>query len=99
MDQTPTQDGRTGIWVARIRGDDDQYSAQRELVQKLRFYLGKESALKNLMDVRELAQEVTGATESEGEILARQLGQRVNAAIVIWGEIASLLKKDEFSRR
>ena len=54
MNQTPTQDGRTGIWVARIRGDDDQYSAQRELVQKLRFYLGKESALKNLMDVREL---------------------------------------------
>lgn len=96
MDQTPTQDGRTGIWVARIRGDDDQYSAQRELVQKLRFYLGKESALKNLMDVRELAQEVTGATESEGETLARQLGQRVNAAMVIWGEIASLLKKDEF---
>lgn len=96
MDQTPTQDGRTGIWVARIRGDDDQYSAQRELVQKLRFYLGKESALKNLMDVRELAQEVTGATESEGETLARQLGQRVNAAVVIWGEIAGLLHKDEF---
>jgi tetratricopeptide (TPR) repeat protein len=96
MDQTPTQDGQTGIWIARIRGDDDQYSAQRELVQKLRFYLGQEAALKNLMDVRELAQEVAGATESEGEILARQLGQRVNAAIVIWGELASLLKKDEF---
>ena len=96
MDQTPTQDGRTGIWVARIRGDDDQYSAQRELVQKLRFYLGKESALKNLMDVRELAQEVTGAAESEGETQAKQLGQRVNAAMVIWGEIAGLLNKDEF---
>ena len=52
MDQTPTQDDRTGIWVARIRGDDDQYSAQRELVQKLRLYLGKESALKNLVEVR-----------------------------------------------
>ncbi len=96
MDQTPTQGDRTGIWVARIRGDDDQYSAQRELVQKLRFYLGKESALKNLMDVRELAQEVTGAPEPEGEIQAKQLGQKVNAAIVIWGEIAGLLHKDEF---
>ena len=96
MDQTPTQDDRTGIWVARIRGDDDQYSAQRELVQKLRLYLGKESALKNLVEVRELTQEVTGATEPEGETLARQLGQKVNAAMVIWGEIAGLLKKDEF---
>ena len=96
MDQTPTQDGQTGIWIARIRGDDDQYSAQRELVQKLQFYLGKEAALKNLVEVRELTQEVTGATDSERETLARQHGQRVNASMVIWGEIASLLKKDEF---
>lgn len=96
MDQTPTEEGLAGIWVARIRGDDDQHSAQRELVQKLRFFLGKEFALKNLMDVRELTQEVTGATESEGERLARQLGQGVNATIVIWGEIASLIKKDAF---
>ena len=99
MNQTPTQDGRIGIWVARIRGDDDKYSAQRVLVQKLEFYLGKEPALKNLMEVRELLQEVTGTTESERETLARQLAKGVNATMVIWGEIAALLTKGEFFPR
>lgn len=95
-DETPTQDERTGIWVARIRGDDNEYSAQRELVQKLLLYLERDSALKDLFEVRELGQEITGHTESDREKLARQLAQRVNATVIVWGEILGPLRKDEF---
>lgn len=56
MSQTPTPENRIGIWVARIRGDDDQFSAQRELVQNLILYLGKDPTFKNLVEVRELTQ-------------------------------------------
>lgn len=99
MSQVPTQGERIGIWVARIRGDSEQYSAQRELVQKLELYLQRETALKTLVEVRELGEEVIGITETERETFARTLCLKVNAAMIIWGEIAGLLNKDEFFPR
>ncbi len=96
---SPTQKGRTGIWVAQIRGDDDKHSAQREIARKLEFYLAKESSLKDVVEVHELAQEIIGSTEAEREVQARKLAQSVNATMVVWGEIAGLLNMDEFFPR
>jgi TolA-binding protein len=97
--QTPTPENRVGIWVARIRGDDDQFSAQRELVQNLDIYLEKDPTLKNLVEVRELTQEITGTTESQREALANAAGEQVHAAMIILGEIVGLLKVGEFFPR
>ncbi len=99
MSQDPTKGERIGIWIARIRGDSEEYSAQRELVQKLELYLQREATLKNLVEVRELGEEVNGITESERETFAKALCLKVNASMLIWGEIAGLLNKDEFFPR
>lgn len=98
-DQTPTAENRVGIWVARIRGDNDQFSAQRELVQNLLRYLEKDPTLKNRVEVRELTQEITGPTERDKDVLANAAGKQVHATIVIWGEIVDLLKVAEFFPR
>ena len=98
-DQTPTAENRVGIWVARIRGDNDQFSAQRELVQNLLRYLEKDPTLKNSVEVRELTQEITGATELDKDFLANAAGKQVHATMVIWGEIVDLLKVAEFLPR
>ena len=98
-DQTPTAENRVGIWVARIRGDNDQFSAQRELVQNLLRYLEKDPTLKNSVEVRELTREITGATELDKDFLANAAGKQVHATMVIWGEIVELLKVADFFPR
>ena len=98
-DQTPTAENRVGIWVARIRGDNDQFSAQRELVQNLLRYLEKDPTLKNSVEVRELTQEITGPSEQDKDVLANAAGKQVHATMVIWGEIVDLLKVAEFFPR
>lgn len=98
-DQTPTAENRVGIWVARIRGDNDQFSAQRELVQNLLRYLEKDPNLKNRVEVRELTQEIRGASELDKDVVAKAAGKQVHATMVIWGEIVDLLKVAEFLPR
>ena len=98
-DQTPTAENRVGIWVARIRGDNDHFSAQRELVQNLLRYLEKDPNLKNNVEVRELTQEITGASELDKDVVAKAAGKQVHATMVIWGEIVDPFKVSEFFPR
>ena len=97
---TPTSEEHIGIWVARIAGDDGSHQAQRSIIRNLEYFIGQEGEeLQHLVEIRELPVVITGATLKEKEAEAKQLGQDYRAAIIVWGEISGLFKRDEFHPR
>ena len=84
----PTTEGKIGIWVARLTGDDASHAAQRHVARQLEFYITREDPqLQRLIDVRELQVDVTGYTPEEKEAKAKSLGQDHQASIVVWGDL------------
>jgi tetratricopeptide (TPR) repeat protein len=84
----PTAKGKVGIWVARLTGDDTNFSAQRGIVQDLEYFLGKEVDLHDLVEIRELPNGIQGKTVPEKNENLVALQGRYGASIIVWGEIA-----------
>ena len=84
----PTAKGKVGIWVARLTGDDTNFSAQRGIVQELEYFLGKEVDLHGLVEIRELPNGIQGKTVPEKNENLVALQGRYGASIIVWGEIA-----------
>jgi tetratricopeptide (TPR) repeat protein len=97
---TPTAEGRISIWVARLVGDDGSHQAQRSIIRNLEFFIShEEQELQNMVEVRELPAAITGETRKDKEAEAKLVGQDHHAAIIVWGEITGLFKRDEFHPR
>lgn len=94
----PTPADTVGIWVARIRGDTKQFSAQREIIQKLEY--ARRNSLLSLekIELRELPYEITTAVLNEQELELKRYGQELNAAMIVWGEIAGFEISEFFPR-
>ncbi|MEP6935897.1 MAG: hypothetical protein ABI988_18485, partial [Nitrospirota bacterium] len=59
----------------------------------------KDPTLKNRVEVRELTQEITGASDLDKDVVANAAGRQVHATMVIWGNMVDLLKVAEFLPR
>lgn len=84
----PFPEGVAGILVLRIEGDDEKNSLQRDLVSTLNTELSKE-APEQKVEVHAYNQIVTetkGLSEPEAHAMAREIGKKCKALLVIWGD-------------
>lgn len=81
-----TSPGLTGIWIARFI-DDTSSTVQKSLVEELRHYLLPKSNDIVHIEIKYLNRAISGATAADQYKLATELGKKINASIVIWGNV------------
>jgi pimeloyl-ACP methyl ester carboxylesterase len=85
---SPASQGKIGILVARLTGDDASYAEQRGVIGRLEHLISQtEPQLYEAVEIRKLPVEIQGNALRDKEQAAKRLGQEHHAAIVVWGEV------------
>lgn len=82
---SPTPANKIGIWVAQFPGDTER--AQVRLRRQIEDVVAQDPDLYNKTEVRDLARVVSGETTDEQFAKAAELGEKVNATFVLFGEV------------
>lgn len=80
----PTPPGRIGLWFAAL-GNDPQHVRRTGLMNSLKQKAQADPLLSPLVEVRALDEAVEAESDAAGHELARRLGAKHNAGLLVWG--------------
>ena len=83
----PTPDGKVGLWVAKFNGDTSNEALR--LIRAVEDLIAEDQALGATVEVRDLKRTIPIADADAQFATAKELGTRVNASVVLFGDVAN----------
>ena len=83
----PTPDGKVGLWVAKFNGDTSNEALR--LIRAVEDLIAEDQALGATVEVRDLKRTIPIADADAQFATAKELGRRVNASVVLFGDVAN----------
>lgn len=83
---TPTPKEKVGIWFVKWKYDEGD-RARTSFINLLQQSVQQDVSWASWLEIRTLQREVEGEVEAERHERTRNLGEKVNAAMVLWAEV------------